>query len=74
MLCEEIPNEEITESFADLLLVLYSVDFHFDGTQELKRGICITLKRYIKNEKLCSKLIRVLKNTLEGDESKIIIH
>ena len=65
ILCEEQTDEGDAEIFADILPVLGS-----SKSKVLIRGICLTLNRFIQNEKICLKLIKLFKIKLSDEESK----
>ena len=71
ILCGGQSNEETTESFADLLIILSSTNIHLIITQALIRGICFTLRRFVDNENTCLKLLQALAKHLTDEESKL---
>ena len=70
ILCEESSDEETVEALTDLLLVITSPSIHTERTQTLIKGVCLGLKRFDENEKICTKFIEIFRNNLTYKESK----
>ena len=70
ILCKDTPSEEAVESFVRVLCVFKKEKEYYGFTQALVRGICLNLKRFIKNETLCLKLISTFGTALSNKESK----
>ena len=60
ILSEEVPNKETVECFVNLLEILSSTGAIFGEMKFFARGICVTIERFIEDEKLCLKLISVV--------------
>ena len=72
ILSEEVPNKEIVENFVSLLEIIRPTGAIFGGMKSFAIGICVTIERFIEDEKLCLKLISVTTKYLSKDTSKYL--
>ena len=72
ILCEDILSGDVVESFIDLLCVLRSGNVHSALTRAQVRGIFLSIKRLMRNDAFCLKLISTFDEGLSDEESNAI--
>lgn len=56
----------------DLLAVLDSAKVHLEKSQDLINGICLEIGRFLLNEELCKKCIKIVFSRLNDEEGTMI--
>ena len=70
ILCEGLNDEGVVESLVDLLLVLDSTSTHFEQTDVIVKGICLTLNKFVDSKIVCLKLIETFNKRLIDEEGR----